>query len=109
MVALSALMVLSACGNKDKMKKPETLLSEEQMVDILFDSYLIEAELNHRKAVGENVGSLQEDYYRELFEHYGISDSIFDVNMEYYTHQLSTLERIMDSVNSRFQQAQPQQ
>ena len=90
------------------MKKPKVFLSEQQMIDVLADFYLIEAELNQRKSVGENVDTLQKAYYRQLFEHYEITDSIFEANMTYYTYQLPVLERIMDSVNSRFVKAQGQ-
>jgi len=107
LVAL-ALLALTACGNKGP-KKPETFLSEQQMIDVLTDSYLIEADLNQRKSVGENVSKLEAAYYQQLFEHYGITDTIFDENLAYYTTQLPTLERIMDSVNNRFVKAQPSQ
>ena len=101
-----ALTLLMACCNRDKVRKPEVFLSEQQMIDVLTDSYLIEAELNQRKSVGERVDTLQEAYYRQLFEHYGITDSLFEVNMVYYAYQLPVLERIMDSVNARFVKAQ---
>ena len=96
-----ALVLLVGC-QRGGMKQPQLLLTEEQMVDVLADSYLIEAELNQKKSVGENVTDLQVAYYQQLFEHYGITDSIFDENMAYYTYQLPILERIMDSVNARF-------
>lgn len=101
-----ALMLLASCSSKEKLEAPEPLLTEQQMVDVLTDSYLIEAMLNQKKTAGENVASLQTAYYGQLMEHYGITDSIFDANMEYYSHDLATLERIMDSVNNRFLNAQ---
>ncbi len=85
------------------------LLSEQQMVDVVSDSYLIEAELNTRKSRGEDVRALQRTYYDQLFEHYGINDSIFNQNLTYYTFYPSVLERIMDSVNQRFLKAQGKQ
>ena len=103
---IAALMAFYACGNKGQVKKPEVLLSEQQMVDVLTDSYLIEAELKQRSSVGENVGGIQKAYFQQLFDHYGITDSIFEANMTYYGYQLETLERIMDSVNARFAKAQ---
>lgn len=101
-----ALALLVACDNEKKMKEPQPRLTEQQMIDVLTDSYLIEAMLNKKKSAGENVTSLQSAYYDQLMEHYGITDSIFDANMEYYSHDLVTLERIMDSVNNRFLNAQ---
>ena len=101
-----ALMLLASCGNNGKVKKPERLLSEQQMTDVLTDAYLIEAILNQKKSVGENVDSLQSVYYDQLFEHYGINDSVFDQNMRYYSYQLPALEQMMDSVTNRFLKAQ---
>lgn len=98
-----ALLVFCSCGNKTKVKTPELLLTEEQMIDVLTDSYLIEAELNYRKSSGEDVKDLQTAYYQQFFEHYGITDSIFSHNLEYYSYQPSVLERIMDSVTNRFE------
>lgn len=106
-VFASALLV--ACSNEKKIKAPEPLLSEQQMIDVLTDSYLIEAILNKKKTSGEQVDTLQTSYYNQLMEHYGITDSIFDANMEYYSHDLVTLERIMDSVNNRFLEAQQEE
>lgn len=101
-----ALVLLASCSSKKTIEVPEPLLSEQQMIDVLTDSYLIEAMLNQKKSNGENVTSLQRVYYDQLFEHYGITDSIFEQNMEYYTRQLPVLERVMDSVANRFVQAQ---
>lgn len=105
-MALSALWALPSCDHSQKVNKPEVLLTEEQMIDVLFDAYLIEAELNQKRTLGENVTPLQQVYYDQLFEHYGITDTLFQQNLLYYTYQLQTLERIMDSVTNRFVKAQ---
>ena len=89
------------CSRNDKVPVPEPLLSETQMMDVLTDTYLLEAELQHRKSLGENVGDLQGTYYDQLFEHHGITDSIFHSNMTYYSYQHAAMERIMDSVYER--------
>ena len=106
-MALAALLLLglSACGNRNKVKQPELLLDERQMIEVMTDVYVVEAILNQKKAQGEPLGSLPEDYYEQVFSHYGITDSIFTDNMEYYTHYPEVLERIMDSVTQRLENA----
>ena len=99
-----ALLALVSCT--DREKAPEVFLDEPQMVDVLTDAYLIEADLNMRKSAGDDVSYLQAAFYEQLFEHYGITDSIFEQNMAYYTRQPAVLERIMDSVSNRFVRAQ---
>ena len=102
-LVLLAFLTITACGPRETVKKPEVFLTEEQMVDVLSDSYLVEAMLNRRRGAGENITGLQRAYYAKIFEHYGITDSIFEQNITYYSYHLETLERIMDSVNQRFE------
>ena len=97
--AIAVLLALSSC-NRDK--RPDVFIEEAKMIDILTDAYLMEAQLNLMKMSGKDVSDLQVDYYRQLFEHYGITDTIFEQNMAYYTHHPSQLERMMDSVSNRF-------
>lgn len=87
---------------------PERLLTEREMIDVMTDVQIIEAEINYRKTqVGEedsqpmDFRSLTQSYYEQLYEHYGITDSIFSQNLRYYTECPELLEKIMDSVTQR--------
>lgn len=100
MLLLGVLLALSSCGDGDK--RPKVFLDEPQMIDVLADAYLIEAQLNLMKSEGKEVSELQKTYYGQMFEHYGINDTIFEDNMAYYTRHPAILERMMDSVTNRF-------
>lgn len=76
------------------------------MISILSDMQIIEAEINFRKTNQEDVSGLPQSYYGQLFEHYGITDSIFAQNLHYYTERPAVLERIMDSVMQRLKKEQ---
>ena len=93
---------------------PEQLLTEQEMVDIMTDVQIIEADINYQKScerelessdtievVPKDYVSISQEYYAQLFEHYGITDSIFEQNMRYYAEQPLVLEKIMDSVTQR--------
>ena len=102
----SLFVLVVACGHKDKGFMPERLLSEREMIDIMTDVQIIEADINYRKTQvsgdePQNFRNLTQLYYDQLFEHYGITDSIFSQNMRYYTERPVVLERIMDSVTHR--------
>ena len=115
LVLLSLLFVLAtACGRKDKSFMPERLLNEKEMIDIMTDVQIIEADINYQKSQepGHDIGDtikvvpkdyvkMSRDYYAQLFEHYGITDSIFSQNLKYYTERPAVLEKIMDSVVQR--------
>ena len=76
------------------------------MVSILSDIQILEADLNLRKTNQQDIEGLAHRYYGQLFEHYGITDSIFSENLKYYTKQPATMERLMDSVTQRLTKAQ---
>jgi hypothetical protein len=124
LVLLSLLFVLAtACGRRDKGFMPERLLNEQEMIAIMTDVQIIEADINYQKTqeqeqkpddtikiVPKDYVRMSRDYYDQLFEHYGITDSIFAQNMRYYTERPEVLGRIMDSVMQRLtkEQSEPQ-
>ena len=104
-IGMIAVLSVLSC-DRQKNATPEGLLSESQMIDIMTDVQIIEADINSRRAKGMNTDSLSVAFYDQLFEHYGITDSIFSFNLKYYTQNLATLENIMDSVTNRLLKAQ---
>lgn len=95
------MLLLASCADKSKAFTPERLLDEQEMVAIMTDVQILEADINRRKADGKRIDGMAESYYSQLFEHYGITDSIFNQNLRYYTERPEVLERIMDSVTQR--------
>ena len=105
---LTVLLLAAACcgcGNRHREKKPEKLLSEEQMIDVMADVYLVEAMLTQKKQQGQPIDTLVEAYYGQVFEHHGITRRDLEENMAYYTRQPAVLEAVMDSVAQRLEQA----
>ena len=98
---------------------PERLLTEQEMIDVMTDVQIIEADINFQKnqererdpydttaIVAKDYVKITRSYYQQMFEHYGINDSIFTQNMRYYTERPEVLERIMDSVLQRLTKEQ---
>ena len=94
---------------------PERLLTEQEMVDVLTDVQIIEADINYQKTqereqneedsvkiAPKDYVKVSREYYDQLFKHYDITDSILLQNIRYYSDQPEVLERIMDSVLNRF-------
>lgn len=101
------LAACCGCGHRNRVKAPETLLSDRQMIDVMTDVYLIEAMLTQKKQQGTMSSGLAADYYRQLYEHYGLTAHDLEENMDYYSRQPALLESIMDSVAKRLEQASP--
>ena len=98
---------------------PERLLNEQEMIAIMTDVQIIEADINYQKSqeseqrpddtiktIPKDYVKISRDYYSQLFEHYGITDSIFEQNLRYYTERPAVLEKIMDSVVQRLTKEQ---
>lgn len=115
-------LLVTACGRKEKGFMPERLLTEQEMITLMTDVQIIEADINRQKTQErerdlndttkvepKDYVAISRDYYAQLFEHYGITDSIFTQNIQYYTEHPADLERIMDSVMQRLmkEQAEP--
>ena len=94
---------------------PERLLTEQEMVDVLTDVQIIEADINYQKTqereqneedsvkiAPKDYVKVSREYYDQLFKPYDITDSILLQNIRYYSDQPEVLERIMDSVLNRF-------
>ena len=106
-------VLVAACGHRDKGFMPERLLTEEEMIDVMTDVQIIEAQINYQKSSDKEHDTISADYkamtqayYDQFFEHYGITDSIFSQNLKYYTERPETLKRIMDSVVQRLTKEQ---
>ena len=87
------------------------------MIDLMTDVQIIEGDITYQKTRERELSDsikiepkdyvkLSEEYYDQLFEHYGITDSIFRQNIRYYTEQPVLLEKIMDSVVQRLTKEQ---
>ena len=107
-------LLVTACGSKEKGFMPERLLTEQEMIDVLTDVQIIEADINNQKTqekdqetedsvkiVPKDYVKMSREYYGQLFEHYDITDSILVQNIRYYADRTEALERIMDSVVRR--------
>ena len=119
-------VLVAMMGCKDKGFVPDRLLTEQEMITLMTDVQIIEADINRQKTqererdpndttavVPKDYVKISQDYYAQLFEHHGITDSIFLQNMRYYTERPADVERIMDSVVQRLMKlstssAQPQ-
>ncbi|MCQ2301778.1 MAG: DUF4296 domain-containing protein [Bacteroidales bacterium] len=104
-IGMIAVLSVLSC-NRQKNVTPDYVLSESQMIDIMTDVQIIEADINNRRTKGLGTDSISIIFYDQLFEHYGITDSIFDLNLKYYTYNPTVLENIMDSVTNRLLKAQ---
>ncbi|MDF1517009.1 MAG: DUF4296 domain-containing protein [Lutibacter sp.] len=86
-----------ACTSNTIMKKPDDLISKNQMVDLLTDMLIASGAENIKNAdLERNV-----NYFPLVFEKYGIDSTRFKENSFYYTSQIDDYEKILKKVDER--------
>ena len=86
-----------SCG-KEKISKPENLIPESKMVDIIVDLTMMNSGQGLNKALLEREGIIPEDY---VFAKYKIDSIQFITSNEYYAHNIDSYKSIYDQVKSQ--------
>lgn len=103
-MALTVLLLLMSCSDKKtEVTAPSVLLSEQQMIEVITDVQIIEQAINYRRGKNIKTINLKTKGFDAVFSHYGITDSIFYDNLDYYNSNPETMKVIMDSVNVYFE------
>ncbi len=101
------MSLLMSCDNKTKgVASPSVLLSEQKMTEVMTDVQIIENAINYRRGKNIKVINLKTKGFDAVFEHHGITDSIFMQNLDYYNSHPEKMKAIMDSVNMYFKHIQ---
>jgi len=79
----------------DKISKPENLIPESKMVDIIVDLTMMNSGQGLNKAVLEKEGIVPEEY---VYTKYGIDSVQFINSNEYYAHNIDTYQDIYANV-----------
>lgn len=110
-IFLSLALVFS-CGKADK--KPDDILSQEEMVKVLAEIYIAEEKVNSLALSRDSAAQVFDLVQDKVFSTMGVPDSVFKRSIDYYTDRPRELEKIygvlIDSLQLREQRAtRPQQ
>lgn len=102
---LNVIIILSfllGCNNSLTQKpiQPDNLISQEKMVDIIYDMTLINVAKGVNKSILENNGIIPEQY---LFNKHSIDSILFARSNEYYSYDLKTYQIIYDKVKIKLE------
>lgn len=90
-----------SCQHIDEIKKPDNLIPEQKMVDVLTELNLLNSAKNYNKRILEQTG-LQPDTY--LFEKFGIDSLQLAESTTYYAKNYDKFESIYKKVQSSLQE-----
>nr|WP_321248180.1 DUF4296 domain-containing protein [uncultured Psychroserpens sp.] len=98
LIFLIAVSIIG-CNYEDKPKKPEDLISQDKMVDILYDVFILTSAKGTSKGLLEDNGIYPENY---VFEKHKIDSLQFALSNEYYGFNVDEYESIIARVEERF-------
>jgi hypothetical protein len=93
-------LTLLCCGNSDRPEKPDNVIPEEKMSDIIYDVFLLNAAKGINKRVLEQNGINPQEY---IFKKYNIDSLQFAISNDYYAYDTKTYEAIMQKVKQKIE------
>lgn len=96
-IIIFLLVFISSCTSNTIYKKPENLISKDQMVDLLVDLQLALG----AKAVKNKDGKRKVEYMHLVYEKYGIDSTRFSESNFYYTTNIDDYNKILKKVKKR--------
>lgn len=99
--AFILVLIVTGC----KVRKPEGVLSETKMENLLYDYHIA-------KAMGEslpyNESYKKALYVKNVFKKHGTTEAVFDSSMVWYTRNTELLAKIYEKVNTRLKSQRDQ-
>ena len=102
LIVIIVLGLLLGCNNSLDKKPiiPNNLISEDKMIDIIYDMTLINVAKGVNKSILENNGIIPQQY---LFNKHSIDSTLFAQSNEYYSLDLKTYQIIYDKVKIKLE------
>ena len=93
-----AYLILIAITSCDSNSKPDGLISEDEMVNILIDIHMTEGLASSLPIFYDSSQVIYALLEREIFIEHDVTDSVFTSSMIYYLQDPSTMDRIYGRV-----------
>ncbi len=103
LIFLLALVVFVACEDR-VVPKPEQLISEKQMIEMLVDFHLAESTFQKFRYDTAMKNNSSVNYYYSVLEKYQVPDSVFEKSFVYYASVPKEFEKMYRKVMNNLSQ-----
>jgi hypothetical protein len=101
LVYIIIIILFFGCNNAiEKPKRPDNLIPEDKMVEIMYDVFLLNSAKGINKIKLEENGVLPEKY---IFEKYQIDSLQFANSNNYYAYDTKTYESILKRIKDKIE------
>ena len=105
-IALILIVITSFSCKEKGFPKPDKLISEKKMANMLYDIHLNEAYSNQYHFEGDIKKIASKDLYLSVLNKYGVPDSVFAQSVVFYSSMPKIYERIYQQVVDRLNMVQ---
>ncbi|NOR76182.1 MAG: DUF4296 domain-containing protein [Draconibacterium sp.] len=98
LVILFVLFVASVSCDKLPVEKPDNLIKEKKMIEMLVDIHIAEATFNHMRYDSIIRNSSSANFYYSVLEKYEVPDSVFEQSFVYYSSVPREFEKMYRKV-----------
>lgn len=95
-VIIGCSFLVACSGGKNKL--PEGILQPDEMVSILVDVHLAEADAINRKVQPDSVKLILDKHYQSIFQIYKIEKTVFLQSFDYYSKRPEDFDRLYEKV-----------
>ena len=95
------LFLFLSC-EKQQVKKPESLIGKDKMIEMLTDIHIAEATLNNRRNQDSTLqNSSSADFYYSILEKYQVADTTFEKSFIFYASNPRDFEKMYRQVMNK--------
>jgi len=100
-IILLIVVSLFAC-DKNIIEKPENLIKEKQMIEMIVDIHLAESTFNIRRYSDEALkNSSSANFYYSILDKYNVPDTTFEKSYVYYASKPKRFEKMYGEVMNK--------
>ncbi len=107
-IALTVLLLsfLTSCYHevKDTVSKPDRLLSEDSLVEVLTEVQLADGAITYKRISHKKAGNDKEKYYAYIYQKYHLTPLLLKQNVDYYNTDPDKMIAIYDKVLAKLSQ-----
>ncbi|SHG96183.1 DUF4296 domain-containing protein [Winogradskyella jejuensis] len=93
-----AILSLLSCEPKLKPDKPDNLIAEDKMTDVLYDMFIVSSAKGISRTKFEKIGLNPEQY---ILKKHNIDSLQFAQSNDYYAHDVEVYKAMIETIKSR--------
>lgn len=105
-IILALLIYMLASCDNSVIKKPDNLVKEKQMIDMLIDIHIAEATYNRMRYDSIVRNSSSANFYYSVLEKYETPDSVFEKSFLYYASNPKNFEKMYREVMNKLSETE---